>query len=260
MSGFWHLADRTKRRLFNRLRNAFHRIDYLSLSYDEYSRSIEKIYDDIIDEWKQIESELSRSPPRVVKRLRGFLFETLFYYSCLKVECIFKNAELLEMAGLKFKEHPPWFEATPLYDIVPMLHHLKEDGKTVRKSPQTLADFLVTYVDDLGPHPPSLIDVKSKKPGRWSDSWEWCYIAAMRRGFIFQIAYPREEKCLPRGLEEWEVITPCPNCKNFSKNYRICQYCGQVIYPYTIVDAIYGIREALSKITSLKNGESTGKK
>jgi len=69
----------------------------------------------------------------LLRGLRAFYFETLFYYACLKVECIFKNAELLEMVGLKFKEHPPWFEATLLYDIVPMLHYLKEDSKTVRK-------------------------------------------------------------------------------------------------------------------------------
>jgi len=108
----------------------------------------------------------------------------------------------------------------------------------------------------LGPHPPSLIYVKSKKSSRWSDSWEWCYIAAMRRGFIFQIAYSRGKKYLSRDLEEWEVVTPCPSRKNFSKNYRICQYCSQVIYLYTIVDAIHGIREALNKIKFPKNRES----
>jgi len=67
MSDFWYLADISKRRLFNRLRNAFHQIDYLNLSYDEYWRSIEEIYDEIVDEWKQIESELSCSPFRVEK-------------------------------------------------------------------------------------------------------------------------------------------------------------------------------------------------
>jgi len=55
MSDFWYLADISKRRLFNRLRNAFHQIDYLNLSYDEYWRSIEEIYDEIVDEWRQIE-------------------------------------------------------------------------------------------------------------------------------------------------------------------------------------------------------------
>ena len=244
-SNFWLLADYVKRRLFNRLRDSFYQIDYLS--YHKYREAVERIYEDVLNEWNEIKSELSQLSDRTIKRLKGFLFEALFYYSCLKIESLFKDAEILEMAGVKFEKHPPWFEATPLYDIVPMLHHLKEDDKLIRKSPQTLADFLITYVDDTGPYPPSLIDVKSRKPRGWDERWEWCYIAAMRRGFIFQIVYPKEGIRYPRDLAEWEVATPCMNCKNLSLNYRVCQSCGQTIYPRTIVDAIHRTHEIIDK-------------
>lgn len=97
----------------------------------------------------------------------------LFYYACLRRQAIFIDAELAEMGGTQFESYPPWFEVTPLYDIVAPLHHTREIGRRKRRAPQTRADFLVTCVDDSGPLAPSIVDVKSRKPKKWHDEWGW---------------------------------------------------------------------------------------
>lgn len=135
--------------------------------------------------------------------------------------------------------YPPWFEATPIYDIIPQLHNIKKEGIRIRRSPQTRADFLITFANDAGPCPPAMVDVKAKRPFKWSSEWGWEIIAAMRRGFIFQLAYPKEGTKYPQDMEEWEIATPCSNCKKLSKHHIKCSECNTDIYPFTIVDAYY---------------------
>ena len=119
---YWVIADIVKRRLFDRLRKEMWKIDYLD--YRKYRKGIEDIYSSILEEWENIKEEYKGDPDADFTKLRGFLYEVLFYYACLKTQTLFIDAEILEMGGKFFEEHPPWYEATPLYDIIPDLHHI----------------------------------------------------------------------------------------------------------------------------------------
>ena len=154
------VADDVKARLFGLLRERTSAIDYLD--YHKYHEELERIHSLLVGEWLKIEREFRDIPGIDLKRLKlkGYLFEALFYYACLKSQAYFVDAEILEISGERFEESPPWFEATPLYDIIPSLHRVGKE----RKAPQTDADFIVSYADDKGPSPPSLVDVKSRKP------------------------------------------------------------------------------------------------
>lgn len=229
-----------KWRLFNKLREEFEKLDFLN--YNKYKEGIHRMPDILIDEWDQIEKEFKNNSNFSSRSLRGFLFEALFHYACLRIEALLKDAEILK---LKEKgETPPWFEATPLYDVIPPLHHIHEKGKgKIMRNPQTRCDFLVTYIDDEGPLPPALVDVKSNKPKReYIKKFGWQIISAMRRGFIFQLAYPKEGIEYPRSLGEWEIMTYCSECKRLSKSYRECDKCGEIIFPFSIVDTYYKIK------------------
>lgn len=157
------LSNWVKWRLFNRLREEHEKIDYYD--YKKYRQKFEEIPNSLLDEWNKIKEELKDNPDINLRSLKGFLFEALFYYACLESEAVFKDAEIVEMGEEKIGiESPPRFEATPLYDVIPPLHHIHEKGKKRIRNPQTKCDFLVTYVGDEGPLPPTLVDVKSKKP------------------------------------------------------------------------------------------------
>jgi hypothetical protein len=249
--GFWEIADYMKRRLFSRLRRETSNINYLN--YEEYRERFEGIPKALLEEWRKIEERygkvLSR---REVERLKGFLYEALFYYACLEAQTVFLDAELAEFGGAKFKGSPPWFECIPLYDIIPNLHFIRDGRRKRRRVPQVKADFLVTYIDDNGPLPPALVDVKSseKQAKRYKEEYGWQIVAAMRLGFIFQVAYPRPglKQQYPTSLEDWEVKTPCPKCRKLSMDYRKCSNCGAEIFPFTIVDAQYKLRELLEQL------------
>jgi len=248
----WAAADYTKRRLFNILREETQKIDYLD--YHGYRRAFESIYDTLVKEWKKIQVELGQNLSIDSKRFEGYLLEALFYYACLKLQGLHIDAEILEMEGEKFEESPPWFEATPLYDIIAPLHHITERGVRRRKAPQTKADFLVTCVTDKGPTPPSLLDVKSRKPRRWRAEWGWQTTAALRRGFLFQLAYPKNGIKHPKNLDEWEIVTPCSNCKRLSRESRQCSECGKEIFPFTIADAYYEAAELWKRLGKDRKG------
>ena len=224
-----------KWRLFNKLWEGFESIDFLD--YKRYQEHLERIPSLLVTEWRKIENQYKNNPHINIKRLKGFLFEALFYYACLRTEAVFKDAEILEINGAR--ESAPCFEATPLYDVIPPLHHIHEKGKRkIIKNPQTKCDFLVTYVDDEGPLPPALLDVKSRKPKRnYIKKFGWQIVSAMRRGFIFQFAYPKNGIEYPKSLEEWETVTFCPKCKRLSKSYKECDNCSEIIFPFTIADA-----------------------
>lgn len=238
---FWRIADEIKRRLFSRLRIETSRIDYLN--YKEYRKKFENIPDSLIKEWNKLKEKYKDTPEADFNRLNGFLCEALFYYACIKIQTVFLDAELCEFGGVKFEESPPWFECIPLYDIIPNLHYIREKNEKKRKVPQIKTDFLVTYVDDKGPLPPALIDVKSSKELiRYKrEELSWQIVAAMRLGFIFQVAYPDPslESPYPRSLKEWKIKTPCSNCKGLSDDLRKCSKCGAEIFPFTMVDTHY---------------------
>lgn len=248
---FWEVADRVKRRLFSRLRIETSKIDYLN--YREYREKFERIPSALLEEWSKIEREyggiVSKSD---MERLKGFLYESLFYYACLEAQTVFLDAELAEFGGARFEGSPLWFVCIPLYDIVPNLHFVREGGRKRRKVPQVKADFLVVYVDDEGPLPPALVDVKSSERAAKRDGEEygWQVVAAMRLGFIFQVAYPDPslKSAYPKTLKEWVVKTPCPRCKGLSDDYRRCTNCGAEIFPFTIVDPHYNLKILLEQL------------
>lgn len=250
---FWKIADEVKRRLFSRLRIETSQIDYHN--YEAYRSRFESIPDRLIEEWRKIEKKYHRR--KELNRLKGFLYEVLFYYACLRTQTVFLDAELCEIGGAKFGKAPPWFECIPLYDIIPNLHYVWRNSKKERKVPQIKADFLVTYVDDEGALPPALIDVKSSKNVAKYRKKElmWQIIAAMRLGFIFQAAYPKPdlESEYPRSLEDWEIKTPCPKCGELSDDCRECSKCGAKIFPFTIVDAHYKLKELIAWLKRLSN-------
>lgn len=70
---FWVEADRVKRRLFNRLRQ-LNRMDYRD--YRQYRGIFDEIPTQLVREWNQMHK-------KSLKRLRGYLYETLFYFVCL---------------------------------------------------------------------------------------------------------------------------------------------------------------------------------
>jgi len=224
------------------------------MDYDEYQKAIETTYDSLMAEWKKIQEELLGSPDFDARRLRGYLLESLFYYACLKRQAFFIDVELVEMDEARSESYPPWFEATPLYDVIPTLHHVKEGEVRKRKAPQTRADFLVSYVDDRGPVAPSLVDVKSTEPKAWDSDWGWESTAALRRGFTFQLAFPIEGIEYPKELKEWEVKTPCSKCMKLSKDYRTCSECGNKVFPFTIADAYYEAKELWEKLGKERKG------
>lgn len=182
------------------------------------------------------------------------MYETLFYYACLETQTIFLDAEILEITGTHFNDSSPWFEAIPLYDIIPNLHQLREGNTRIRRVPQIKADFLVFYVDDEGPSPFALVDVKSRKPRKYQEEWSWQVIAAMRGGFIFQLAFPKSEKEYPKSLRDWELKVPCSECKGLSDDYRKCGKCGAEIFPFTGADAYYEAKKLWEFMGKIREG------
>lgn len=233
-----------KWQLFNKLREEFEWLDFFS--YERYQKRLAEIPQKVIGFWQKLKTDYEHDPDTDPMILKGFLFEALFYYACLKSESVFKDAEIMEFGGHEWDESLPWLEATPLYDVIPPLHHLhSQKGKEI-KAPQTRADFLVTYADHKDTYPPSLVDVKSRKPDEplhETERWRWQILSAMRRGFIFELAYPKEETEYPASLDEWELTTPCIKCGRLSNAWRQCEYCGETIFPFTISDAIEHLRK-----------------
>jgi len=223
------IFDEVKSKLFNRLKIEIENIDYSD--YNTYKTKFAEIPKHLLDEWKKIDAEY-RSKVNNIKRLKGFLYESLFYYACLKTQTIFLDAEIVTMGEAKNSERPPWFSCVPLYDIKPILYYRIKTQRKIRV-PQIEADFIITFMDKEGSSPPSFIDVKSKKQ-KYNKNWGWYAIAAMRTGFIFQIAYPKSEKEIPTDLKDWEIKTPCSNCKKLSDNYETCSECNDKIFPFTL--------------------------
>jgi hypothetical protein len=240
------------RRLFHKLRLQTQRLEYVN--YSKYRKGLDEIPSMLDREWTRIEKDFQKNHHFIPKRLRGYLLEVLFYYACLRLQAVFMDAELAEFGGAHFDTHPPWFEATPLYDIVAPLHHTKEEGRRKRRVPQTRADFPVTYVDDRGPLATSLVDVKSRKPKRWRDEWGWQIPAAMRRGFTFQIAYPKLGIEYQTSLDQWETATSCSNCKSLSGDPRKCSEYGEEIYRFTIIDSYYEAKDLWRELGKERSG------
>jgi len=175
-----------KRSFFSRLTRETSSINYLN--YEEYWERFEDLPKALLEEWRKIEEKYGRKlSRREVKRLMGFPYEALFYYTCLEAQTVFLDAELAEFNGAEFKGFQPQFECIPLYDIISNLHLVPKGRRKRRRVPQVKTDFLVTYVDDNGPLLPALVNVKSseKQAKRYREGYGGRVDAAMRLGFIF---------------------------------------------------------------------------
>ena len=223
------------------------------MNYRRYRRRFSKIPDRLILEWERIENEYARSP--MLKRLKGFLFEALFYFACLECQARFLDAEIANFGGAAIEPHPAWMEVTPFYDIVPSLHQVRVSNRWERRVPQTIADFLVTFVDDSGPAPPSLMDVKSRRPRRkFARKMSWQITAAMRRGFIFQVAYPKTCTDYPRTFSDWEIRTPCPSCGALCHACDKCEECGKMIFRFSIVSGYHEAQDLWRRLGHTRTG------
>lgn len=247
----WETLDIIKRRFFDKLRKETS-FDYSKVGLREYRKRFAEIPNHLLQEWGSIKKEYKDHPN--LSRFKGPFYEVLFYYACLKTQATFFDAEILAIDGQEFPEWPPWFGVIPLYDIIPHLHQVQEKKKWKRRAPQINADFIVIYTDDSGPLPPALVDIKSKRP-KYREEMGWQNIAALRMGFIFQVAYPKFEESIPPSLELWEMRTPCPRCKNLSKEYRKCDYCGEELFPFTIVDSYYDAKKLREYFAEYKEKE-----
>lgn len=224
---FWIIFDWLKREFFVLLKGKIASIDWAG----NWQNDLEDIYNEVIEEWKQIENMLLQYNNFPVKRLKGVLYEALFYLTCIKTSSIFKSSWIMELAGdpLAPNEKPPWFEVIPIYDIIPRTFRIKEDHKWVLKAPQIEADFVISYWDEKGTLPLAFVDVKAnlKKYNPKYAVWyalgcKWAYNA------ILEITCPKTD--YPKDLKEWKIKQACWNCGSLNKNTVYCQNCGTKIW------------------------------
>lgn len=245
---YWKIADETKRRLFNSIRNSFKKKPVIDVSIpfekcgDYIKKRIKETQELVLKEWSTIKGEYQNNPNFNEKRLLGYLYEALFYLSSLELMSKWFKNDIYWM-GYKLEsklEAPAHLEVLPLYDIIPPITYKAIDSERA-KVPQITADFIALYVE--GPSgqrkvsPISLIDVKKARYSYNRKRGKWQAIAALRHGLVAQIAYPKKEIKEICSLNDWEIKTICPACGNLmDKIYPICPFCKKEAYPFTRED------------------------
>lgn len=250
---YWKIADDTKRRLFNTVRNFFKEKPVIDVSSNarqaiEYQKQITREARNLVlKEWKSIKEEYRNDSSFSKTRLSGYVYEVLFYLCTLDLSATFFEEDLYWMSSRKefeeiMGEAPPHFEPLPLYDIISPLAYKTINRKRAR-TPQLRGDFILFYVE--GPAgrrkvtPISIVDVKKsifayekkKREGKWQA------IAALRHGFVAQIAYPKKGIEEIFSIRDWEIKTICPDCGGLmDKVCRICPFCRKEAYPFTRED------------------------
>ncbi len=92
---YWKIADETKRRLFNRIRNFSKEEPLLNVSKDwdfalKYQEEQkEKARKVILEEWAEIKREYKENPNFNEERLSGYLYEALYYLCVLGIQASF---------------------------------------------------------------------------------------------------------------------------------------------------------------------------
>lgn len=204
------IFEKVKSTLFNRLRTEIKQLPFVD--YQKCQKAIKKIPRTLQSEFDSI---VKKYPEIPAKQLRGYFYEALFYYACLKTQVVFLDTKIVEFEG---KSPPQWLECVPLYDIKPLLFWNVRRRMIV---PQLEGDFLVFNREYGKPVQITLLEVESVKP--INHDWSLCIDAAKRCGAIFQIAYPAI--LLPSDLSEWVIRTPCAHCQKLSKNTETCSKC-----------------------------------
>ena len=224
---YWIVFDWLKREFFIMIKDRITNIDWAG----HWVKNLEDIYNNVIWEWKQIEDILLQYNNFSLKRLKGILYEVLFYLSCIEASSIFKGSWIIELTGDPPipNEEPPWLEIIPIYDILPKTFRIKEANKWTLRAPQIEADFIVCYWDEKGSLPLGFVDVKAnlknyKKPKRvwYALGCKYFYNA------ILQIARPKVD--YPKDLKDWKVQQVCLGCGSLNKSTIYCQNCGTKIW------------------------------
>lgn len=220
---FWIVYDWLKRELFVLLKEEINRIDWER----DWLKQFEEIHSRIIQEWDQIKLIISNFNS---KRLSGVLYEVLFYLSCLSTVSVYKGSWIMEITGeIPHQEKPPWFEVLPIYDILPKIFEIKQNGKSSLKAPQIEADFIILYRDDKEVLPLAFVDVKSNLKNY--DAKKAIAYALGCKYFcnsILEIVSPKE--VYPRELKDWEVMQVCWKCGTLNENAIYCQECKTKIW------------------------------
>jgi len=251
---YWKIADETKRRLFQKLRNFFKEEPFLDVSkgwefaqkyQEQQTKKARKL---ILEEWKDIKKEYKNNSDFDERRLSGYLYEILYYLCTITLDASFRQMDLYwmgfdEAQKKKLEEAPPHFEPIPLYDIIPPIAYRAVNTERAY-TPQLKGDFLIFYV--AGPAggrkvtPIALVDVKKNKftyEKYKKTAGKWMAIACLRHGLIAEIAYPKKKYDEIHSLKDWKEKIICPSCGGLmNKAYPKCPICNDGAYLFTRED------------------------
>jgi len=241
---YWELADLIKRRLFGRIRDYLRENPAIDLSSDsskleENREKVKKgLHKSVLKEWNSIKQQYKENPAADWNRLKGFLYEALFYIACIDLSSFYFATDVVWIQTKAF-EAPPHFEALPLFGIIPPIRYLYKKGEKPSSVPQLEADFLILYVEgETGKRrasPVTFVDVKSSKEvHRWKkEKGVRQAIAALRHGCAMQIAYPLKDVEELKSLKDWKIKSICPGCGELLDDIpAVCSYCKEEAYPF----------------------------
>jgi hypothetical protein len=206
---------------------------------------LEKIHDELINKWKEIENKCQNQNYQQLNRLKGVIYEPLFFLNALYTSTIFKGSWIMEVAGdpLIPDRLPPWLEIIPLYDIIPRVFRIRKENRWELKAPQIEADFLIYYYDEVKRReinksrifPLAFIDVKVKSALKKYNPKDAIWYALGCKWFqnsILQIAIPLPQKEFPKDLKDWKVYQVCWNCGKLHEMDKgiCCMHCGEKIW------------------------------
>lgn len=230
---FWIIFDWCKRDLFNFLKERITTINWKK----NWVQELERIQEDLMGQWKEIQKGLAHY--KYLKRLKGVIYEVLFYLNAIYTVSIFKGSWIMEIAGdsLIHGQKPPWLEIIPLYDILPILFRIKKNNKWELRAPQIEADFIINYWEKENNSrkekilPLAFIDVKSTLKNYNPKKMVWYALGCKWfQNSILQISTPKKE--FPAHLEDWDEKQVCWNCGKLHnmKKSIYCEHCGTKIW------------------------------
>ena len=247
---FWKMADETKRRLFNAIRNFFKEETIIDVSsgFDfaqKYrDQQVEKGRKLILNEWEEIKIEYKDKRAYNEKRLSGYVYESLFYlciHGGLTASFLEKSFYWMKTEELQKKLKPPsHFEAVPFYDIIPPIAYKSVDSDR-SNVPQLKGDFLVFYNEGMAGErkafPIHIVDVKKSESAYDKKKGRMLALACLRNGLIAEIAYPKKEYNKIQSLKDWDIKPICPFCGRLAKmDDEKCPSCEKIMYPFTRED------------------------
>jgi hypothetical protein len=233
---FWILFDWCKRELFSFLKDRITNIKWKK----NWLKELEEVHEELIYKWREIENKCQNY--QQLKRLKGVIYEPLFYLNSLYTGSIFKGSWIMEVAGDSLIPNllPPWLEIIPLYDIVPKVFRIKKRNRWELRAPQIEADFLIYYYDERKRKekinkrklfPLAFIDIKSSLKNYNPREAVWHALGCkMFQNSILQIAIPQKE--FPQHLKDWKELQVCWNCGKLHDMEKsvYCIHCGKKIW------------------------------